>query len=218
MDDMHDCARIFNKELNLRRLSLGSSPESKMIEQRIKSTVAAITTLIAAQASPRTPKDALSNFKNSKGFRDPTPPEKRGPHYLYRIDPWRVGIMTYGMMKQYQECGLLVTNKRGIVLCLGHLYLATRQERLIDTKWPDMDHLLEAHGSQQFFGGTQPEEANGYSQIFEKASGYTAPTDRKGKGRQRKPKAGETDLAPVCTFRSRFPLFCTTVLLTIHVP
>lgn len=56
----------------------------------------------------------------------------------------------------------------------GHLYNATRQEKLLSKTWKDMELLISLQSTEKFFVGDRPKDVEGFFKRFLLSMGYSA--------------------------------------------
>lgn len=122
--------------------------------------------------------------------------------------PIYAGLYLYHIKAMFQEMGITFVGAWGSVMYAGHLYNAVRQEKLLNTRWDDMELLFVLH--ENFFVGGRPKTPDDYLKRFVLSLGASASTFAKNKrnqqmGESKRGPRSLTELAPVARmFHQRY--------------
>ncbi|KAK4111504.1 hypothetical protein N656DRAFT_837525 [Canariomyces notabilis] len=83
-------------------------------------------------------------------------------HRMLRHSPVLAGLMLFQFRGLVYDIGIAAANLFGSISYTWHLYNATRREKLLPTRWDDMDVLYSTLGSSNFHVGDAPKHANEY--------------------------------------------------------
>lgn len=119
-----------------------------------------------------------------------SPPEQG--HRIFRMSPVISGLTLYNLRLRYREIGLTVADSLGSIQYCQHLYNALRQEKLIDSRWADMEVMYTLLGDDSFYvGGKNPTSCADYFMKFCLQMGTSAAA-MTGKGRKNTPMASKS--------------------------
>ncbi|KAI2627114.1 hypothetical protein GGS21DRAFT_254216 [Xylaria nigripes] len=93
--------------------------------------------------------------------------QNKQSHRIFRMSPIACGLFLYHFRSRYREAGLAVADVWGSIQYCEHLYNAVRQEKMLNTMWPDMDILEVNLGRDSFYvGGDVPRTPQDYFKKF----------------------------------------------------
>lgn len=146
--------------------------------------------------------DTLQDARRRAGWPVGQPFDWLKQHPIY------AGLYLYHIKSTFQEMGITFVGAWGSVMYAGHLYNAVHQEKLINTRWDDMELLFVLH--ENFFVGDRPKTPDDYLKRLVLSLGASASTFAKNKRNQQigKSKRGPrclTELAPIARmFHQRY--------------
>ena len=124
------------------------------------------------------------------------PPE---PFQLLKQFPLLCGLYSFAIQNAAQKVGIDFANAWGSIMYAGHLYNATRREKLLQKMWRDMEMLIALQSPEQFFIGGAPKDPEGYLKRFCLSMGYsvTAFASNRRKGAPVASARGPRGLSPL---------------------
>jgi len=81
----------------------------------------------------------------------PIKPAKE-PTFLYTHNPLYCGTLTFNIAIDIELAGLALANHQLTIFAIAHLYNACQQTKIIESKWPEMERLIQMHIGQLFAG------------------------------------------------------------------
>ncbi|KAE8354727.1 hypothetical protein BDV28DRAFT_130402 [Aspergillus coremiiformis] len=128
------------------------------------------------------------------------------PFKLMRSHPLFCGLIAYHFKVIFQEVSVVFVNAWGAVMYIYHLYNAARQEKLLTSRWHDMEIIMGLQGD--VFVGDAPRTPDDYLKRFALSMGYSATAfarDRRQVRESARGPRGLQELAPVTRmFKARF--------------
>ena len=131
------------------------------------------------------------------------PPE---PFQLLKQFPLLCGLYSFAIQNAAQKEGIDFANAWGSIMYAGHLYNATRQEKLLPKMWKDMEMLIALQSPEQFFISGAPKDPEAYLKRFCLSMGYsvTAFARNRRKGAPIASARGPRGLSPLCPVGALF--------------
>ena len=83
-------------------------------------------------------------------------PGEVAPFCLFKHHPVLCGALKFHLDRSLYYCGLRVTNEWAVLICVAHLYKATRQTGYLESEWVDMETLIDLYTPTRIFVGEAP--------------------------------------------------------------
>ena len=107
------------------------------------------------------------------------------PFFFMSHNPVVCGLMQCVTLLSSQSKGISIMNASMFATCAAHLYNATMNENHLQSRWPDMDKLIDLYGRSNIFLGAPPKTASAYEKHYLIAQGFSIRNFAKGKNEKR---------------------------------
>lgn len=111
-----------------------------------------------------------------------------GDRNLLSKHPVLCGLLAYGLKMQFHEAGVALANAWGSIVCTGHLYNAVRKQRLLESRWKDME-IVRGLQANAWFASAPPTTPEDFLKRFILSMGYSASNFAPGRRQHARPQA-----------------------------
>ncbi|KAF2138386.1 uncharacterized protein K452DRAFT_311733 [Aplosporella prunicola CBS 121167] len=96
------------------------------------------------------------------------------PFLLMKMHPLLCGLWAYHLRILFHNQSLMYANQSSIIMDAAHLYNAVQQEKLLSSRWKDMETIYRIHTQKSVLSGNVPKDFEQYLRRFRLHLGYSA--------------------------------------------
>lgn len=94
------------------------------------------------------------------------------PSFLFLQNPLYSGTLAFNLVADMEEVGITLANHHLTIFAISHLYNALQRMGILETRWPEMDHLIKLQ-IKPLFAGQLPTTPKEFHSRFSLQLGYS---------------------------------------------